>query len=117
MGNLKTKMKFALLVATAAAGTPDWTPCTKQDCSSTGWICCDVTKANDDGANVTTGTMICTDPTLKGLVPADISEYGGQSYHCTHEQHKDIIAAGGADGASNLVMSAAAVALSAYMLA
>ena len=62
--------------------------------------------------------MICTDPSLKGVVPADVEEYGGQTYHCTHEAHKEAAAAvGGADGASNLVISAAAVIASAYVLA
>merc|ERR1712195_269102 len=120
MGNfkIKTNMKFSLLIAVAtAAGTPDWTPCTKQDCSTIGWICCDVTKINNEGLNDGTGTMLCTDPTLKGLVPDSIDTYGGQTYHCTHEQHKAVVAGGTADSASNIVMSAAAVVVSAYMLA
>ena len=112
-------MKFVLatLVASAAAQTADWTPCTKQDCSSKDWICCDTTAVNNDGTADATGTMICTDPTLKGVVPATIPTYGGQTYHCTHEQHKDAIAAGGADAASNLVVGIAATIVSAYMLA
>ena len=72
-------MKFALvaLIATAAAATPDWTPCTKQDCSSPGWICCDVTKTDDNNDRVTTGTMLCTDPNTKGIVPDTVTDFAG----------------------------------------
>ena len=110
-------MKFTLLVAAVAAQTADWTPCTKQDCSSAGWICCDVTKIDDaTGQAVGTGTMICTDPNLRGIVPAAGGDYAGQTYHCTHEQHKDA-AAGGASGAKTLAVSVLATAASLYMLA
>ena len=110
-------MKFALLIAAVAAQTPDWTPCTKQDCASTGWICCDTTAIDDaTGEAKSTGTMICTDPNTKGKVPAAGGEYAGNMYHCTHEQHKDVIA-GGADGAQALAVSVLATAASVYMLA
>ena len=112
-------MKFVLatlLVASVAAQTADWSPCTKQDCTSKGWICCDTTEAGDDGQKVT-GTMICTDPSIKGIVPSTGGDYAGNTYHCSADQHKDIIDAGAAtEGASRLVMGAAALA-SAYMLA
>ena len=113
-------MKFALIAliaTTAAAGTADWQPCTKQDCSSSGWICCDVTDDADDGGKKSTGIMLCTDPNTKGVVPAAGGDNEGKTYHCTHEQHKEVIAGGGADGASTLFASCGAAAFSAYLLA
>ena len=110
-------MKFALLVAAVAAQTPDWTPCTKQDCSSAGWICCDTTTTTD-GTATSTGTMICTDPNTKGIVPASGGDYAGQTYHCTADQHKDYIdGQGGASGAKTLAVSVLATAASLYVLA
>ena len=110
-------MKFALLVAAVAAQTPDWTPCTKQDCASAGWICCDTTEASGDTAT-STGTMICTDPNARGTVPATGGDFAGNTYHCTADQHKDYIdTTGGADGAKTLAASMLATAASVYMLA
>ena len=60
---------LSLLASASAIGTADWSPCTKQDCSSSEWICCDVTKAGDDGLSENTGTMLCVDPTSNGIVP------------------------------------------------
>ena len=110
------KLVFSTFVATASATTADWSPCTKQDCTTTGWICCDTTQVNNIGTSDSTGTMICTDPNLKGVVPSDIPTYGGQSYHCTHQAHIEMFALN-ADDASNLAAGVAAAVLSAYMLA
>ena len=54
--------------------------------------------------------MICTDPNLKGIVPADVDTFGGRTYHCTHEQHKDLINAGSADESSTLAVAAGIIA-------
>ena len=62
--------------------------------------------------------MICTDPTLKGIVPGAGGDFAGQTYHCTADAHKDFIDVnGGATGASGLAASAVAAAVSVYMLA
>ena len=107
------KFVYVALIASVAAQA-DWAPCTKQDCTSKGWICCD---AKEDGGEYT-GTMICTDPSLRGKVPTAGANFAGWTYHCTTDQHKSYIDTnGGADAASSLVATSAAVALSAYMLA
>ena len=108
-------MKYAALIATVyAAGK--WEPCTKQDCDPKSWICCDTKDPSKSYSE--TGMMLCTDPTLKGVVPKEGNDYAGWDYHCTTDQHKDYIdTSGGSDGASSLALGGAAVALSAYMLA
>ena len=108
------KFVYTALISFAAAQA-DWSPCTKQNCSTKGWICCD---AKESGGDYATGTMLCTDPNLKGIVPAAGADYAGWEYHCTSDQHKSVIDANsGADGASTIALTSAAVALSAYMLA
>jgi len=63
--------------------------------------------------------MICTDPSLKGIVPGEGGEFAGQTYHCSTDQHKNYIDANGgaAEGASSLAVTAVAAVVSAYMLA
>ena len=82
-------MKFLLLslIATAQA-TGDWEKCTKQDCSTSGWICCLVMKPDESAYGT---DMICTDPDIRGIVPTSVNVYGGGSYHCTHQQHVDYL--------------------------
>ena len=99
-------MKFVLatLIASASTATWDWSPCRKQDCSSTGWICCDITQSfsGADGFYYTeiTGDMICADRTFRGIVPAAGGDYAGQAYHCAHKDLIDVD--GGATGASEI---------------
>ena len=57
-----------------------------------------------------TGFMICTDPNAKGIVPADVSEFGGRTYHCTHDQHKEVINGSVSTAESSILAAAVGVA-------
>ena len=109
---------FAILsTVQGQADGADWQPCTKQNCLSEGWICCDTTSQDAQaGTADTTGVMLCIDPDLKGIVPNSSTDYAGMTYHCSHQQHKDFLVVN-ATGASTLIFKASAAALSAiYMM-
>ena len=74
----KTIILPLILSYVSGMGPQDWQPCERQDCSSTGWICCDVTQLNENNVSESTGFMICTDPNAKGIVPNDVDSFGGR---------------------------------------
>ena len=100
---------LALALIASVQATDDCAECTKQDCSSAGWICCGVLKADEEPGS-SSGKTVCTDPNTRGIVPTEIPIYGGGSYHCTHDQHKEY-AAGSADASSYLTLGFASAAL------
>ena len=118
-------MKFSLIamVATVSASA-NWSTCSMQNCADK-WMCCDKTAiSQDNGFPEKTGDLICTDPNVRGKVPNTATVNAGEDYFCSNSQFlawrkanmPPPVQAAEA-GASTLITGAAAVALSAYMLA
>ena len=102
-------LSTALIFSTQALEGEDWMPCTKQNCQSAGWICCDTTTQDKDaGTAEFTGVMLCTDPNRKGIVPDSSEDFAGMTYHCSHQQHKDYLIS--ADESSKLLFGASVTA-------